>query len=75
MPYAALQELLTLAGLAAPAPGQVEISGSDPVLPTRYRVGTAASAALAAAGLAVSDLWELRSGRRQRIAVELRAAA
>jgi crotonobetainyl-CoA:carnitine CoA-transferase CaiB-like acyl-CoA transferase len=50
--------------------------GGDPVLPTPFRIGAAAAAAIAAAGLAAADLWELRGGARQRVAVDLcRAAA
>lgn len=70
---AALDELLRAAS-CAPA-GEVEFSGSDPVLPLRYRVGTAAAAALAATGVAASHLWQLRTGRDQRVAVDVRAAA
>ncbi len=53
----------------------VQITGPhDPILPTPFRIGEAATAALAAGGLAVSDLWELRTGRRQKVSVESRQA-
>src|SRR5713101_4859378 len=53
----------------------VEITGgADPVLPTPFRIGETSAAALAATGLAAADLWELRSGRRQQVAVDLRQA-
>jgi len=71
MPQAALRELLALTGLA----GDATISGADPALKTPYRVGTAGAAALAAVGLAAAELWRLRSGRRQKVAVSLPAAA
>lgn len=71
MPQAALQELLGLARIE----GAVEIAGADPVLKTPYRVGTAGAAALAATGVAAAELWKLRGGRDQRVAVDLRAAA
>ncbi len=74
LPDRALRERIDLAGIPA-APEDVAITGDDPVLPTRYRVGAAAAAALAAAGLAAAELWALRTGRRQRVAVDLRAAA
>src|SRR6516225_10312105 len=45
------------------------------ILPTPFRIGVAGAAALAATGLAASDLWELRTGRRQDVAVDLRQAA
>jgi crotonobetainyl-CoA:carnitine CoA-transferase CaiB-like acyl-CoA transferase len=71
MPQAALRELLGLAGLQ----GEAGISGAEPVLRTPYRVGSAGAAALGAVGVAASELWALRTGRRQRVAVDLRAAA
>ncbi|MDE2684681.1 MAG: CoA transferase [Chloroflexota bacterium] len=43
-------------------------------MPTPFRIGETASASLAAVGLAVSDLWELRTGRRQEIAINARRA-
>jgi crotonobetainyl-CoA:carnitine CoA-transferase CaiB-like acyl-CoA transferase len=48
--------------------------GADPVLPTPFCIGAAGAAALAATGLAASDLWELRTGRHQEIAVDVRQA-
>ena len=71
MPQAALEELLALAGVG----GGAEIAGADPALRTPYRVGTAGAAALAAVGIAAADLWRLRTGRAQKVAVDLRAAA
>lgn len=71
MPHAALRELLGIARLE----GGAEISGSDPVLKTPYRVGTAGAAALAAVGSAAAELWRLRTGRGQRVSVDLGAAA
>ncbi|MDA1116531.1 MAG: CoA transferase [Proteobacteria bacterium] len=66
-----LRELLALTRLQ----GTADFSGADPVLRTPYRVGTAGAAALAAVGIAASKLWTLRTGRRQKVAVDLRAAA
>ncbi|MCH7697421.1 MAG: CoA transferase [Chloroflexi bacterium] len=54
---------------------KVEIVGRDPVLQTNFRVGEAAAAALAAVGLAVSDIWKLRTGRAQHVRVEVPLAA
>ena len=50
------------------------IGGADPIVPTPFRISETGVAALAAVGLAVSDLWELRTGRRQRIAIDVRQA-
>jgi crotonobetainyl-CoA:carnitine CoA-transferase CaiB-like acyl-CoA transferase len=70
-----LRRLLPIAGWPAERARAVEITGStDPLLPTPFRIGEASAAALAVVGLAVSDLWELRTGRRQQIAVDTRQA-
>ena len=74
MPYAALDELIALAGLPRPPSGQVRIDGADPVLPMRYRIGAAGAAALAATGVAADQLWQLRGGKAQQVAINLRAA-
>src|SRR5207237_7687802 len=53
----------------------VEITGGgDPLLPTPFRIAETSAAALAATGLAAADLWELRTGRRQQVAVDARQA-
>src|SRR5437763_3576625 len=71
----ALRTILPVAGLAEDRARIVEITGgSDPVLPTPFRISETAAATLAATGLAVSDLWELRTGRPQQVAVDLRQA-
>src|SRR5688572_19783631 len=54
----ALRTILPVAGLDADRARAVEITGgTDPVLPTPFRIGETSAAALAATGLAVSDLW------------------
>jgi crotonobetainyl-CoA:carnitine CoA-transferase CaiB-like acyl-CoA transferase len=53
----------------------ITLTGAEPVLPSSFAVGTAAQASIAAAALAASELWRMRSGRRQPIAVDMRAAA
>jgi crotonobetainyl-CoA:carnitine CoA-transferase CaiB-like acyl-CoA transferase len=73
VPLAALQEILAAAGLEAP-PVPPRIDGVDPVIPTRFRVGTAGSAALAALGVAVSRVGEMRGLPAQQVSVDLKAA-
>ncbi len=68
-------ELVRLADLPPPAPDMLQITGTDPVLRTRYRVAEAGAAAIAASGLAAADLWALRTGRQQRVAVDAHHAA
>src|SRR5437870_5866074 len=53
----------------------VDLTGNEPVLPSSFRVGTAAQATIAAAALAASELWRLRTGRSQGVAVDMRNAA
>src|SRR6267142_3924525 len=71
----ALRTILAVAGWSEDRARAVEISkDTDPILPTPFRIGETSAAALGAVGLAVSDLWELRTGRRQDIAVDTRQA-
>src|SRR5262245_50335302 len=71
----ALRTILPVAGWPDERAGEVEITGgSDPILPTPFRIGETSAAALAAVGLAVADLWTLRTGRRQEIALDTRQA-
>ena len=74
-PFDALRELWSLGGGDPSALERVALRGSEPVLPSTFRVGTAAQVTIAAAGLAAAELWRLRSGRAQRVAVDMRAAA
>ena len=71
----ALHTLLPIAGWSEDHARVVEITGGDdPILPTPFRIGESSAAALAAIGLAVSDLWESRTGRRQEVMVDTRQA-
>lgn len=75
MTNAALRTLLPIAGWPEARAAEVEIvGGGDPILPTPFRIGETAAATLAAVGLAVSDLWTLRTGRRQDVGVDIRQA-
>ncbi|MGD0431731.1 MAG: CoA transferase [Acetobacteraceae bacterium] len=75
MPQNALRSILPAAGISADRAASVEITGgTDPILPTPFRIGVAGSATLAATGLAAANLWEMRTGRRQSIAVDVRRA-
>lgn len=70
-----LRGLLDLIGVdARDSNGEVRIDGSDPVAPSRYRIGAAAACALAAQGAAVAALWKLRTGRDQDVRVDMRRA-
>lgn len=71
----ALRTVLPIAGWPESRINEVEITGgSDPILPTPFRISETSAATLAAVGLAASDLWELRTGRKQQIGVDARQA-
>jgi crotonobetainyl-CoA:carnitine CoA-transferase CaiB-like acyl-CoA transferase len=70
-----LASLWELAGCDPAALAQATLRGGDPILPGRFKVATAALATIGAAGLAAAELWRLRTGRRQRVSVDARAAA
>ena len=70
-----LRGLLPLAGWNENRLDDLMITGgSDPILPTSFRIGDTSTAALSAVGLAVSDLWESKTGRKQRVSVDARRA-
>lgn len=68
-------DLLTMLGRSPLASEALVIDGDDPILPTPFRVGEAAAAALGAQAVAAADLWRLRGGGEQRVDVDVRAAA
>ncbi|MDX2205974.1 MAG: CoA transferase [Hyphomicrobiaceae bacterium] len=70
-----LAQVWTEAGGAAAALGSVTLTGAEPGLPSSFRVGVAAQASIAAAGLAAAEIWRLRTGETQSLAVDLRHAA
>ena len=69
--------LNTLLATAAepPVSEPVQLVGEDPVLPTRFRLGEAGAATIAAAALQAARLWQERGGREQPIRVDVDAAA
>ncbi len=71
----ALRELISAAYMKGTPAQEVAFAGDDPVFPTPYLVGTAGAAALGAVGLAVADLWRLKTGRLQDVTLDVRAAA
>src|SRR4051794_24850798 len=74
-PTEALRTILPIASWGDTQAADVTFTGgADPVLPTPFRVGAAGAATLAATGLAATELWQARTGRRQRVTVDLRQA-
>jgi crotonobetainyl-CoA:carnitine CoA-transferase CaiB-like acyl-CoA transferase len=74
-PREALTQLWTLAAGDDGALGSVALTGSEPVLPSSFRVGTLAQASIAATALAAAEIWRQRTGRRQPVSVDMRHAA
>jgi len=70
-----LADIWRAAGHAEAALETVDLTGSEPVLPSSFRVGTAAQTTIAAAALAANELWRLRTGRSQRVSVDMPSAA
>lgn len=53
----------------------LDLAGSDPVLPSSFRIGSAAQASIAAAALAAAELRHQAGAPRQRVSVDMRHAA
>ena len=71
----ALKTLTSIAGWDGQRASEVDFTAHiDPILQTPFRIGETAATSLAAVGLAVSDIWKLRTGRSQKIAVDVRRA-
>src|SRR3989442_13463594 len=68
-----LAELWRWAGEDPAALDSTRLTGGDPVLPSNFKIATAATASIAAAGVAAAELWRLRGRRPPRGAVDARA--
>jgi crotonobetainyl-CoA:carnitine CoA-transferase CaiB-like acyl-CoA transferase len=71
----ALAGLIQTAGLDPAALGSVNFTGNEPALPSSFATGTGAQATIAAAAVAANELWRQRTGRRQKIGIDMRHAA
>ena len=70
-----LSTILSVAGWDTQRASEIEtMGGRDPILPTSFRIGETAAASLGAVGLAVADIWKLRTGHSQDINVDTRRA-
>src|SRR5271155_491554 len=70
-PREILADLWRLAGGEPAALNAVRLSGEEPQLPSSFRVDAAAQVSIAAAGLAAAEIWKLRSGQSQEVAVDM----
>jgi crotonobetainyl-CoA:carnitine CoA-transferase CaiB-like acyl-CoA transferase len=73
-PREILADLWTSVGGEHSALDAVALTGEEPQLPSSFRVAAAAQASVAAAGLAAAQIWKLRSGQSQEVAVDIRHA-
>ncbi|QLQ79357.1 hypothetical protein HG537_0B07070 [Torulaspora globosa] len=68
------QELMELRG-GSNVEKEVEIVGSDPIYKSPFKLGETTAQVMAACGVAASDIWELKTGRRQKVKVSVDALA
>lgn len=72
-PQAAFEVLNRATGIAPlPAPG---FAGAEAVMPSPFRIATAAAASLAFGASVAAEIWRFRGGQKQLVEVDLRAAA
>lgn len=72
----ALQALLASAEIKTPQLlKSITLTGSDPIYPSSYCIGTAAQTSIAAATLAASQIWQTRNNKTQNASVDMRHAA
>ena len=67
--------LWSLSGLPPYARDALTLTGTEPILPSSFRVAAAAQASLAAAGLAAAAFFRHRTGCAQSVSVAMRHAA
>lgn len=71
----AFEEVMAARGKGMPATGEISMTGTDPVFSTKFKIGETCAAVLAGVGVAVNDIWELKTGRRQKASIDVRHAA
>jgi len=64
-----------VSGRKRPPTNAVTIAGADPVFSTRFKIAETCAAVLGGVGLAVSDIWELKTGRTQGVSIDARHVA
>jgi crotonobetainyl-CoA:carnitine CoA-transferase CaiB-like acyl-CoA transferase len=73
-PREILSDIWTSAGGEASALGALTLTGDEPQLPSSFRVAAAAQVSVAATALAAAEIWKMRSGQAQDVAVDMRHA-
>ena len=69
------EEVMSIRGRGMPEEGEVTIKGHDPVFSARFKIGEATANILAGVGIAVTDIHEMKTGRRQKVSIDVRHAA
>src|ERR1043166_7610672 len=73
-PREILGDVWTSAGGDPAALDAVTLTGEEPQLPSSFRVAAAAQVSIAASGLAAAEIWKMRSGEAQNVAVDMQHA-
>jgi crotonobetainyl-CoA:carnitine CoA-transferase CaiB-like acyl-CoA transferase len=73
-PREILRDIWTSSGGEAAALDALTLTGDEPQLPSSFRVAAAAQVSVAATGLAAAEIWKMRSGQAQQVAVDMRHA-
>src|ERR1043166_1765724 len=73
-PREILADVWKSAGGDAAALDVVTLPGEEPQLPSSFRVAAAAQVSIAASGLAAAEIWKMRSGEAQNVAVDMQHA-
>src|SRR5712671_2156431 len=73
-PREILSDVWTSAGGDPSELDAVTLTGEEPQLPSSFRVAAAAQTSVAAAGLAAAEIWKMRCGEQQGVAVDMRHA-
>ncbi len=70
-----LEQLLNNGDIRPYSSLSLNVSGRDPVMDTPWHIGEAAATALAAQGIAVSKIWDIRKGKTQKQIIDINVAA
>jgi crotonobetainyl-CoA:carnitine CoA-transferase CaiB-like acyl-CoA transferase len=73
-PREILSDIWTSVGGEASALAALTLTGDEPQLPSSFRVAAAAQVSVAASALAAAEIWKMRSGQAQEVAVDMRHA-
>lgn len=73
-PIDILRDIWISAGGDVAALARVRLTGDEPQIPSSFRVAVAGQTTIAAAGLAATEIWRLRSGDTQDVTVDMRHA-